>query len=593
MPLTTLPFLPFTKGVIDSANSSLELTGAVRAMKGWNLIGANKLTTRAGDAVALTLKDDAGTPANVTSVCGVWQFKDRAVAIAHSTSTSKAYLYVLKSDLTDWYNGTTGALVGNTSPQPAVVIWTSITTAPDVFVAEGLGTLYIAHASGVDAAALNFATKSWNGSFAVALTTLTADLDTSGAAEDLYFNGVIAFQNHLWAWGFGAGTTATTGYDPSKARFSAPSFGAFAASDSITIGNKVKSDRERIISGGLAGNALILQGTYITSRVTGYGKSSWFRQIVDESNGIVGPKAGVSDGGYWYFWSPRGPCRIAESGDIEMLDEPVRALVASVVNKEKIVAGRDIDTSQVFFLVDTGSGVRTKVAYHTRRNVWITTSDDTGLAMRACGEVNPVVGSTSAAVSGPSGAPSGASTTEIGVTTAKANWTNGDSAASTQVEYRLQGATSWTVVTTVAAGVTSYTFSGLSDVTAYEWRVAHLKNGQYSSYLGPSASTRFTTSTTLLAPTNLVLSEVSITTVYATWTNSAESGTSTEVYSAGPSASLPADGDFVFKQNVGTGGSSATVTVASDFAGGTYWIRIKHTRSGNSSAALDNSITLS
>src|SRR5690348_12347866 len=270
-------------------------------MKGFNVIGANKLVTRAGNSVALTLKDDVG-PSNITTVCGVWQYKDRAVAIGHSSVTQKVYLYLLKSDLSDWYNGAAGALQGSTSPQPAIIVWTSVATAPDVFVAEGLGFLYVAHAQGIDSSALNFATRQWDGTYPAAFTNLKMS-GSSGSAgtDDGYCNGAIAFHDALWVWGYGTGNTTATAYRPELLRFSQPDFAAFQTADSITIGNRVRSDREKVVSAGIAGDALIVQGTYITSRILGYGRESWEKEIVDESSGITGPKAGVSDDAFWYY----------------------------------------------------------------------------------------------------------------------------------------------------------------------------------------------------------------------------------------------------------------------------------------------------
>lgn len=594
MPLSILPFGPFS-GVIDSANPTLNLTGKLRAMQGFDLIGAGKLVTRSGTATVLTFKDDQGSPADVTSVCGVWQFRDKAVAIAHSTGQTDCYLYVLNSSLTDWYNNA-GTLQGTTSPQPAVVIWTGITTSPDVFVAEGLGTLYIAHAQGVDSTGLNFASKSWDGAFAATLTTLTADLDGAASAEDLYFNGVVAFQNHLFSWGFGSGTTAATAYDPSKARFSAINFGAFSASDSITIGNRVKSDRERIINGGLAGNALILQGTYITTRVTGYGRSSWFREVVDESSGITGPKAGVSHRGYWWYWSHLGPQRIASSGPPEPLYDAIKALVASVVNPEKIVAAREPGSDCIVWYVDTGSGVRTRVAYHVPTSQFLSADDDIGIVIRGAGEVAPIIASTSAGVAPPAGPPTTASTTSVGTSTATANWVTGDVTAQTQVEYRIQGAGSWTVATLLPAGTLTYAFTGLSSLTDYEWRAAHYKGGQYSSYLGPVAGSQFTTlsggSGGLLAPTNLALAQIAINRIGCTWTNSGEAGVETEVYLASDSGGSP--GGYSLKTTVATGVASATITTPGSPSGGTFWVRIRHVLApGTSAYTSDVSIVLS
>lgn len=561
-PLSTKAFLPFN-GVIDSANSSLDLTGKARAAQGFNLVGADKLITRSGTSVALTLKDDAGTPASVTSVCGIWQFKDRAIAISHSTSTNKAYLHVLAADLSGWYN-TAGALQSNTTPQPAGVLWTSITTSPDVSIAEGLGTLYVAHSSGVDSTSLNFATRTWDGTYPVVVNDFAADLD-GGGSKSIYANGVVAYQNHLFFYGFGTGNAVGTAYRPELARFSTPSFGTPAASDSLTLGNRVRSEREHIICGGLAGNALILQGTYITSRVTGYGRASWFREIVDESSGIVGPKAGVSDQAYWYYWSARGPMRVGPQGPPEPLYDAVSGLVASVVNPEKIVAGRDTANNSVYFHVDTGSGIRVRAAYHVRRQIWLTASDDVGLSIKSCGEVNPIVSSTAAGVAAPSGPPTTPSTTAIGATTATANWVAGDTAASTQVEYRVQGTSTWTVVTTVGPGIVLYTFSGLTLGVAYEWRVAHVRAGQYSSYLGPSAGTQFTTIATLQPPTNLSADCILSGHITTSWTNSGESGVSTEIYF---------DGGLV--GTASPGATSSTLTASN----GSHDVTIRHTKSG-------------
>lgn len=564
--LDTLPFLPLVKGVWDSGNPSVGLTGAVRAMKGFNIIGANKLTTRGGNAVSLTLKDDAGTPADVTSVCGVWQYLDKAVAVGHSTVTDKAYLYLLSADLTDWYDGTAGSLQGTTSPEPAVVIWSSISTAPDVFVSEGLGFLYIAHSQGIDSSALNFPTKQWDGTYPVALTNLKGS-GTGGTAgtDDIYANGCIAYQDHLWIWGYGSGNTVADAYRPELARFSQPDFAALQSSDSLTLGNRVRSDREKIISGGLAGNALILQGTYITSRVTGYGRLSWFREIVDESSGIVGPKAGVSDDTYWYYWSAQGPLRIASEGKPEPLYEPLMGLVSQVVNPEKIVAARDVPNNLVVFHVDTGSGIRTRVAYHVLRNIWITTTDDVGLVIKSAGEVAPVVSSIATGVAAPSGPPTTPSTTAVGATTATANWAAGDTAASTQVEYRVQGTSTWTVATTVAPGVTSYAFSGLTLGVSYEWRAAHVRGGQYSAYLGPSADTQFTTVTTLQPPTNLAANCILSGNITASWMNSGESGVSTEIY---------VDSSLVQTANPGESNKTFAAT------NGSHDVTIRHVKSG-------------
>lgn len=597
--LQTTAFGPFTRGVIDEAEASQSLTGAARTLRGFRYTGANLVSVRPGTRIVLTLKDDQGSPANITSVCAIVPFADGCLIVGHSETTDKAYLYRLNASLTTW-TSSAGATTTNSTPQPVGVLWTSIPNAPDVCVAEGLGVAYITHTGALDSSTLSFATKSFTDSTR-AVATVTSDLDADTTPEDLYFTGCVSFQQHLWAWGFGTGTSAANAYRPEMARFSQPNFatagGLFRTPDSITIGHRVRSQREAIAGGFVAGQALYLGAPYLVTRVTGYGRSSWFREPLDDSYGFVGAKCGVAAGDTLYYWSPRGPVRIRPGGKPEPLFDAIANVVQSVVNPQSIVAGFDIQTDAVIFTFDTGSGIRTWAAFDTRREVWVGADDDWGLSLRCVGTVAPILTSTAAATLGPSGAPTSASTTLIGSTTATANWTAGDATSPTSVEIRQQGATTWTVATTTGAGVASYTFTGLSASVAYEWRVAHLKDGQYSSYLGPSASTQFTTTASgggLLPPTgpavyatdddgNFLVSFTGHANIHVSWTNSGESGVDTGV-------EMSTDGvSYSIQQNAPPGSASAIVTV---YASGTYYFRMQHLKSGYTSSTYTTPVNL-
>lgn len=194
-------------------------------------------------------------------------------------------------------------------------------------------------------------------------------------------------------------------------------------------------------------------------------------------------------------------------------------------------------------------------------------------------------------MSGPSAAPTSPVTASVGATSAVASWTAGDATAMTRVEYRRQVDTTWTVASTgLAAGVSTYTFTGLTSGVAYEWRVAHLKNGSLSSYLGPSASTQFTTSSTLLPPTGLALSSLNSTgTIGIVWTNGGDSGASTEVYVAGPSATAPNPALYVLDSTASPGVSSTT-TVGDTT--GTWWVKIRAVQSGVTASSYDGPVSI-
>jgi hypothetical protein len=652
-PLTRRPLGPFSRGVIDRADASLgsAVAGVLKRARGVLYSGAGQLSARSGSRVVLTLQDDQGSPATVTSVIGVWQFADRALAMAHSTVTNKIYLYVLSSTLDGWYNSA-GVLQATASPQPIASVWQSTATAPDVFLAEGLGVAYIAHAAAADKTSLAFSMRQYdpnavatsitsitrvgatatvttaaahklatgdkvtiagavqpeyNGTYSVTvtgdttytytvsgtpatpatgtitqlayITNVVSDLDVSGTAEPLYALGCIAFQQHLWIWGVGSGSTAANHFRPELARFSGPSFSLpFASSDSLTVGNRVRSDREKIVGAAVAGSALFLGSPFGLTRVTGYGRSSWFKQPLDNSFGFPGPKCMTTRKETLYYWSSRGPMRCTEGGSPEPLWTAIEAAVASIINPQKIVAAYDESGDVVIFSYDSGAGVRTIAIYDCTREVWLGPDDDIGLVVRAAGSVSPVYASTAATVTGPDAAPSAASTTSVGASVATANWTLGDVTAQTQVEYRRQGDTAWIVAGLVAASVTSYQITGLTAGVAYEWRAAHFEGGTYSSYLGPSVATQFTTSLVssgLLPPTNLSLSVVSnnpgYSTIRATWTNSGESGVSTDV------ETRDATHAGIFSST--TGADAPTSSAEFDvYVSGNYEARAKHTK---------------
>jgi hypothetical protein len=76
--------------------------GLREVAEGRRVHGGGKLETQEGTRVVLTLKDDAGSPATITSVVAISQFADGCLIVGHSTVTDKAYLYRLNATLDTW-----------------------------------------------------------------------------------------------------------------------------------------------------------------------------------------------------------------------------------------------------------------------------------------------------------------------------------------------------------------------------------------------------------------------------------------------------------------------------------------------------------
>lgn len=572
MPLPTKSLGPFEGGAVDAANPILiEGKHAVRYARNAALDGVGRLQARLGTQVALTLKDDQGAPATVTSVVAIVQFGDAALAVGHSTITDKFYLYWLKADLTDWYNSNK-ALQGSTNVAPVAALWT---TAPDpapVTIAEGLGFAYIAHS----VAGTSFKTQQFDTTVTPAvLSAFQANLNGGGLA-DTYFRGVVSFQQHLWGWGYGS-QTAGDNDRPELLRFSTPFFGAMAAADNFAVGHRVRSIREKIVAAVVAGEVLYVGTNFSIWPITGFGRNSWDKsRPIDNSYGFAGIfSACEGPNGALYYWSHSGPMRCI-GRDAQPLWPRVATTIAGIVNEQNVVAVYDSNAKQVVWYYQDASSLRVSriCAYDVVHDVFLGPDGDIGLGIDCAVLCTPVYG---ASAPGPVGAPTVASTDGIGTTVATAHWTNGDTNPDTlsQVEYRLQaGPGAWVVASSsIPSGVTSYQITGLTGLTDYEWRVKHVRNGISSAYLGPVAGSQFTTIGQLQAPTNCVLAANGPLYDKITWTNSSESDVSTEVW-------YGTSGGDTYRSTVSPGVSSYLVNKMT----GTVRAKVRHVRTGSTSS---------
>jgi hypothetical protein len=160
-----------------------------------------------------------------------------------------------------WYDAA-GALQTTLTPQPIGVLWSSVTTVPDVSIAEGLGHALRRLICRDCETGVHFKTRQVT--FSSAGVPTFADLAASGTggsagADSAYFTAIASFHQHLWGVGYGVGNTAGyTSFRPELARFSQPSFSPFQTADSIVIGDRVRALRERAVMLAVAGNALFL-----------------------------------------------------------------------------------------------------------------------------------------------------------------------------------------------------------------------------------------------------------------------------------------------------------------------------------------------
>lgn len=582
--MTGIPVLamgPFDKGVADSMNVVANGRGVMRYARNGVLDGLGRLRVRKGTQLAITLMDDQGSPAACTTVCAVVPFQDGCLAVGHSSVTQKFYLYWLNDLLSGWYT-TNKVFTASAQATNVGVLWTGAASPAPITIAEGLGVAYIAHSN----AGATFKTQKFDASTLPAtLAAFQANLD-GGGNKDTYFRGVVSFQQALWGWGYGS-QAAGDNDRPELLRFSQPFFGPMAQVDNYVIGHRVRSQRERVVAAAVGGEVLFAGTNYSLWGISGFGRDTWDRRPIDDSYGFAGIFAmcAAADG-YLYYASHRGPMRVrGVQGPAEPLWPRLSATWPNVTQDTGIVCLFDDAADQVLYLYQNGSSGRVSVlaAYDIIREAFLGPDGDVGLGVYCAAIVSP------ASTPGPAGPPTAASTTAIGNNIATANWTNGDVTPGTQyqVRWRVQGTSTWVYgpVQDVAGASGSFQLTGLTAGTAYEWAVANIRNGQTSAYLGPSAATQFTTTTDQLSPpTNIVLSSIynpgkGNFTMTVQWTNSGDSGVSTEVYITGPTMVAPTSGTLPLFATAGVGQASVDKDISATQTG-RYWAEVRHVRTG-------------
>lgn len=600
-------FGPFGKGAISSANPMIELSGALKRAENLTVQGISQVLQRQGSVPWMSFLDDAGSPAAVTSIRAVVPFKDRALVIAHSTATHKVYYYIVASDGSGWY-ANNDTLTAGTAARPTGVLWTAINVAPDVSVAEGLGMAFVAHSQAADLNNLNWATyriaflsAAWSAQI------LTSDLDGDTTAENLYFSFVMTHQQHLWGCGMGSGTSAggTPGtvapaYNPSAIRYSGIIFGNsdgatlrdfFSSQDSFTLGDRVFSEREKVIAGAVAGNSGFFFGRNNITRMVGNGRESWQRIIIDRVNGVIGPKAVCSDGTTVYAWGAKGPYRLTESGQIDPLWDPIVEAAAAAIGgglPASIVAAfsRELDQVHFYFQSDATEGLIRFAAFDSRRECWLGPDSAIGVQVACAFSVDPVL--TTLSPPGPPAAdPALLSPTNIGPNQFNANWTEGDVTAETEVSYKAHTDSIWIVlplqVAVQVGSVGAMQITGLVPATGYDVQIRHKKNGQYSGY--STSVTPYVTTLDLVctAPTDLNFDsfgppdQPNSDTGRAAWTVT-QSTADTEVWFSGPSVSPPATNQYVRAAVIAANGASWSKGPVS--VTGIYWVKVRATQSG-------------
>lgn len=475
-----IPIPPWLGGVVEETDPKLLRPGSLADGENFVPQRAPRLAARGGSRVMLTLKDDAGTPAELSHVLGCApKAATGAVLIGWSSGTTKHYGYAVTSDMA--YAGASEALSRTAFPAS----WNRATPSRPV-VASLFEKLYVADATALYSARNPMAVIDAVVPPAISVPTF-AFVAGGNAAQGLFCYCLEEYNNVLFIAGYGDEETGT-GDDPALVRHSflgqAPDAAAGFDKDAYnTIGSK--GDRVTAMKKGRG--LLVIAKANELYRVTGAGRAypGWQYQVEGVHNtlgvGVENPLALEHAEGYWFGIGKQGPFR-TDGYEVDPLSGPRQRTWASIDQLGQAWVRYHPERRVVLFGVHIVAGAPdatypwVTLVWDCERSVW---QPNWKLAGTPRFFVAQAIATTTA--QGPTAGPSAPNNSAVTTSSWSANWTNGDATAETEYWEQQQPSGAWALLAVLAAGVASRNSTGTNH-TGYKWRVRHRKNGIYSPY---------------------------------------------------------------------------------------------------------------
>jgi len=476
------PFPGWIGGLVQDAEA-LPLGSIV---EGTNFVptAAGRQQTRGGSRIMLTLRDDAGTPAEISQTPLLVPFTPvGAVAVGWSNGQNKHYAYRLTADIA-FFTGTESTSRTDLTAAPSTT-WTNGSAAARPVAAELFEKLFLADATTAHASRNEMLSLTSAG--VVARPTFVF---AGGAASALTPYCLEEYNGVLFLAGYGDEGDKDR---PEILRHSFLAKSPDAADGFNQDAYLLLGAKGQRVTALRKGRGLLLAAKDNEFyRITGFGRAypGWQYQVESVQNtpglGVSNPLALTFAEGFWYGIGAQGPFR-TDGYNVESLVGPRqrgwraitqidRAWVAYHPERHVILFGvvRPLDLI-VFPHFGTGVYPSAQWVWDIQRSVWQT---DWTFGFNELWMASPVTTTTSV---GPSASPSAPSTTAQTATGYTANWTNGDATAQTEYWQKIEAGGTWTLMDTLSAAVASSARTIHSHQEVY-WKVRHRRSGVTSEY---------------------------------------------------------------------------------------------------------------
>lgn len=321
------------------------------------------------------------------------------------------------------------------------------------------------------------------------------DFDDDGTAVPMLPRVVVEHLNHLWVFGYGDDA------DQDRGEYGRWSYlGLFnAGQGSGDAGSGTSSDLfdfedavalaprgEEVIAASSAPGRLLVLTNRQAAVIYGSDRSSWRMDKIDSERGAVNGSCVIEADGVAYWMSPLGPTRYRGGGAVEKLERRILPLIETM-DLETCFAVHAVREHQVRWYyrrkqdeVDTPDRF---LGWDYLAEEWI--EDRMSVGVRCGFHLRPN------GLEGPDGNPSGLTHTDVTDRSAVATWTPGDPNPDTRTKvYLKEDGGTYRQVATLDGGADRHTHSSLERETVYWTKVVQVRNGQATSAVEASFTTR-------------------------------------------------------------------------------------------------------
>jgi hypothetical protein len=446
-----------------------------------------------------TAKNLAGTPVEGHAVCGIFPFAQKGGASADSAGVAFSF----NGDDNKIYIHQLGELVTILRTLEAYASYTE-TLPPQMMGFEMFGKFYVvpyAREAAASRKGVGVFDPAGGGTFTIPTYSLAG-----GAAAAQRFRGISLHRGGtIFGWGYRSESDVDQAHVLRYSKYGAPDTWVPDVTDTTAGEINVGTLKVPIVACGMSGQYSIIGKESEIFALDGDFSSQFYYRQIGKAHGPVSTVSLVEIGDAAVWMALKGPAISVNGQPVELVaTDRVTRRFLSYMDLTTSWGTHDPDNQRVVWGLrrkEDEDGALVSETYLGELLWWDYVRNAFGV-QGLPGMIFSVglIRGPGTNVPGPTGVVSAIGASGVGKTIAPLTWTPGDGAPDVtfEVQYKVNGAGSWSDGGTTPPAVAALTLVGLVDSTHYDVRVRQVRNGQVSAYV--QSLDLFTTAATNLVP---------------------------------------------------------------------------------------------